>query len=358
MEQDAASTAEIQMKCCPRCKTIIRTSYRYGNLLKCTLEDIIRVKEKLLNAQSNSKQFGDGLRLKIIPAVKANETLKPELNHVISQLISEGLNRIQNAISPRKKQKKFIYPRIDDDTRYMLEVQVDVIEATLAMLQNAVKVKPSNSDNQSFPTLTASVSKIYVSMKPNLLHDILDRTARVVTLLLDREKFATEEYQACREEVQRLDLLRAFYILKSVPTYDNFSYTTLNQQSTQLDDMLLRNVKRIDELGKTKIKDLLDTMAARLNTGLGISDKERIEIVRAMGMKQGHWYKCPNGHIYVITECGGAMQEGNCNECGARIGGGSHRLRGDNRLASEMDGARYAAWGDTANNMANFAFDF
>ncbi len=81
-----------------------------------------------------------------------------------------------------------------------------------------------------------------------------------------------------------------------------------------------------------------------LRTGLGISAREKQDILKAMGMRQGHWYKCPNGHIYVITECGGAMAEGRCNECGAKIGGGQHRLRADNNLASEMDGALAPSW--------------
>ena len=29
--------------------------------------------------------------------------------------------------------------------------------------------------------------------------------------------------------------------------------------------------------------------------GLGITHEEKIEIVRAVGLQQGHWYKCPNG---------------------------------------------------------------
>lgn len=69
-----------------------------------------------------------------------------------------------------------------------------------------------------------------------------------------------------------------------------------------------------------------------------------------MGMRQGHWYKCPNGHVYVITECGGAMVESKCNECGAPIGGGSHRLRRDNQLATEMDGASGPAWPTNLRN--------
>ena len=29
--------------------------------------------------------------------------------------------------------------------------------------------------------------------------------------------------------------------------------------------------------------------------GLGITDSERIEIVKAMGLSKGHWFKCPKG---------------------------------------------------------------
>ena len=55
------------------------------------------------------------------------------------------------------------------------------------------------------------------------------------------------------------------------------------------------------------------------------------------------------GHIYCITECGGAMEEGRCPECRSAIGGHNHRLRDDNQLAREMDGARFAAFSDLAN---------
>ena len=38
----------IQLKSCPRCKTPIRKSLRYGNVIKQQLKDIEKVKEKLL----------------------------------------------------------------------------------------------------------------------------------------------------------------------------------------------------------------------------------------------------------------------------------------------------------------------
>jgi len=78
--------------------------------------------------------------------------------------------------------------------------------------------------------------------------------------------------------------------------------------------------------------------------GLGISESEKIEIVKAMGFSQGHWFKCKNGHIFAIGECGGAMEESKCNECGAQIGGSSHRLLADNSIAQEMDGSRHSAY--------------
>ena len=353
IEEGATEAAEIQMKRCPRCKTIIRQSYRYGNVLKRTLKDMVTVKKRLLNARSHSKQFGDGLRLKIEQALQSTETLEYRLNHNISQLISEGLTRIQDAISPKEKHMKQIYPRIDDDTRYVLQVQVDVIEAILAMLQNAIKVEPNTSNTQASPALVGSISKIFISMKQSFLEDISDRTARVITLLLDHERFTTREHQAYLDEVGRLDLLRAFYIVKSSPMYDSLPRTELNQQLNQLEDMLLKNVEPTVRSQKMKIKELLEIIAAKLNAALGINDTKRMEIVKTIGMKQRHWYKCPNGHIYVTPECREGMQKGICDECDATIEGEIHSLRVDDGLASVMNGTRYAAWGGIANNMEN-----
>lgn len=40
-------------------------------------------------------------------------------------------------------------------------------------------------------------------------------------------------------------------------------------------------------------------------------------IRKALDLGKGHFYKCPNGHFYLIGDCGGAMEEAKCNECGA-----------------------------------------
>ena len=48
---------------------------------------------------------------------------------------------------------------------------------------------------------------------------------------------------------------------------------------------------------------------------------------------QGHVFTCPNGHVYFIGECGGAMEESRCVECGAIIGGRQLRLAEGNQAA-------------------------
>lgn len=69
-----------------------------------------------------------------------------------------------------------------------------------------------------------------------------------------------------------------------------------------------------------------------------VSLKEQMEIVRAFNFgSTGHFYNCANGHAFVITECGGAMERSVCPECGSPIGGQSHRLDSTNTRAAQYD---------------------
>ncbi|KIO17985.1 hypothetical protein M407DRAFT_32351 [Tulasnella calospora MUT 4182] len=64
-----------------------------------------------------------------------------------------------------------------------------------------------------------------------------------------------------------------------------------------------------------------------------VTDAEKREIGKALtgaflGIDaRGQFSQCPNGHAYVITECGGAMEESRCPECNSVIGGSSHTLK-------------------------------
>jgi hypothetical protein len=73
---------------------------------------------------------------------------------------------------------------------------------------------------------------------------------------------------------------------------------------------------------------------------LGVSKSELQEIYSVMKREfasTGHWYRCPNGHLYTIGECGGAVQVSNCPECGAQVGGSHHQLLENNNAATEIE---------------------
>ena len=50
----------------------------------------------------------------------------------------------------------------------------------------------------------------------------------------------------------------------------------------------------------------------------------------------GHFMTCPEGHVYVVGNCGGVQQGARCPECGAAIGGHRYQLAAGNRPATEF----------------------
>lgn len=108
------------------------------------------------------------------------------------------------------------------------------------------------------------------------------------------------------------------------------------------------------EDGMTALKSLQKQLKA---SGVVVTAQERAMVVKAIGLKAGHWFKCPNGHVYCIGECGGAMQVATCPDCGERIGGSQHALLATNSHAREMDNSSFPAWSEQYNNLNNFRFD-
>ncbi|KAF5604068.1 NFX1-type zinc finger-containing protein [Fusarium pseudocircinatum] len=77
------------------------------------------------------------------------------------------------------------------------------------------------------------------------------------------------------------------------------------------------------------LKNDIDVAEEALNGGVYRPvTAEELRQVYAASMGElsgtGHWYTCPNGHPFTINNCGMAMEEAPCPECGARIGGRNH----------------------------------
>ena len=94
--------------------------------------------------------------------------------------------------------------------------------------------------------------------------------------------------------------------------------------------------------GCLKNTSTVSKIAIKLRITYKIDDEGMEDLIQAIGLSKGNWNKCPNGHLYVIGECGGAMEVSKCPDCNAVIGGHDHQLAGGNAHANELGGN--AAW--------------
>eukprot|EP00759_Apiculatamorpha_spiralis_P058134 PhF_6_TR9070/c0_g1_i2/m.14135 len=83
--------------------------------------------------------------------------------------------------------------------------------------------------------------------------------------------------------------------------------------------------------------DPLETILLRQRESTTIS-----ELAKVFQLTSGHAYKCPNGHLYFIGECGGATETSRCPDCGFQIGGQRHRVVEGNVNVNVVNGEKPA----------------
>ncbi len=290
----------VQLKVCPVCKTPIRRNLRYGSYVNAALKDIETVKARL---------FGN--KLDIVAKRRQVRGILLQRNSLPSGVADAFEAQMDSPLSLG---------------------EITSIENKLNLLVAIKKAEDQDIDDKFI------VEKLKVKRDLKRLQQ---------WLMKPRLYISDQELIDCSNEQHRLSMCLSLFQIKS-------KLPTLELKSVRLktaEDLLLSR-RPLSENDRTTVKAILKAMKQKC-TGLVISEDERKMIVKAMGLTQGHWYKCPNGHVYAIGDCGGANQGGKCPDCKANIGGQSHRLADGNAVASEMDGARYAAWSEQAN-MENY----
>nr|CEG05411.1 unnamed protein product [Fusarium clavum] len=113
----------------------------------------------------------------------------------------------------------------------------------------------------------------------------------------------------------------------STPAHDPDTLDKLRDQG--LDH--IQQARRIvmENQSAEALKNDIDVAEEALNGGVYRPvTAEELRQVYAASMGElsgtGHWYTCVNGHPFTINNCGMAMEEAVCPECGARIGGRNH----------------------------------
>lgn len=315
MEMDSNQQTEeneqmvIKLKECPRCRTPIRKNIRYGCHVNRSRAAIEMVKEKMNGQRADIARQREALKIQLSMNKDLYKNLRMEVNYVKVRL----------------------------EAPHLIVHDLVVVENMIGFMERAEKL--------------LKVQREAMTVEQSARFGV--KVERFLRWLVNpQQKFSEQQVSDLQDELERLVHLAELNGRCKVAE-DRGQMDKIQAEADAIRQVLERigPLTEEDQVGvKQALKDLDDRLPY---TGLGISDEERQMIVSAVNMKPGHWYKCPNGHVYLITECGGAMVSRRCPDCDATIGGGNHALASGNQVASEMDGARHAAWSE-AFNLLNF----
>ncbi|XP_024415123.2 NFX1-type zinc finger-containing protein 1 [Desmodus rotundus] len=308
MNEQKDDEVAIRLKVCPMCQVPIRKNLRYGTSIKQRLEEIEIVKEKIQGSAGEIATSQEQLKALL------------EGKSLLQQMLPEDFLLLTEKLAQKNLSVKDLG---------LVENYINFYDYLAGLWDSLKKVHFSEQSK--------------VRTRLDQVHEWLAKK---------RLSFTSQELDDLQGEIQRLTYL--VDLLTRCKMAEGKVSGTVAEEVCNVRRILERTCKFTQEdeqLVQKKMEALKATLPC---SGLGISERERVQIVKAIGLPLGHWFKCPNGHIYVIGDCGGAMQRSTCPDCKEVIGGVNHTLERSNELASEMDGAQHAAWSDTANNLMNF----
>ena len=306
MTYEAGNSEEkrsIQLPKCPKCKTTIRNSIRYSNCIKRQLNLIEDIK---------SKQFGNP---------EENETLESDILNEINLINQEEVSLSQSFLKQMKKD----------------------IESFELSYNELVGLKNNLSLYQSLTKSNNMASKL----NPNQEKHINFETKKIFSYFYnEKDKYIfLNEYQQRDEifmEAERVEYLNKYYqILNKAKELNSMSDLNVKIEVGSLlakcESYLIDQVKQFNESTKKIIHEVFLKLVKLVKVELTASEKRMI--VSAMGLQKGHWFKCPNGHVYCIGECARAVEESKCPDCKQSICGTGYKLISKNTQARDFDEA-------------------
>ena len=277
----------IQFKECPKCKTPIRRSLRYGNIVKGTLCDIEKIKLFHIKGSRDVR-------------LPADITSAP-----CSDIVFGGF-------------QSFVMELATSFQPFQFDTLQNQLNSVPKLFQLIKCIRGLPSDVLTFGTIQLHKSILLVEA-----HRIM-KFMKVRFLSAQQIKEVAIEF--CRVfDMSRLCEFRAMMISER-------KVLDMNDE-TKLNALVLKNIQ-----GNTQEPSPTDSHLKfwRIKYRVGeLTNGEYMEIFQAMSdVKKGSWFKCPQGHVYCVGECGGAVARSKCPECHAKIGGIDHQLIKDNMKAA------------------------
>ncbi|XP_046560595.1 NFX1-type zinc finger-containing protein 1-like [Haliotis rubra] len=295
----------VQLKTCPSCQTPIRRNQRYVNIIKGTLSDIEKAKLKVSR---------NGRRVK-----------------ELEQLIFSMQSRFQGS-------DRGVVKRLTTGSLVPSEGRLSAQVNQLRIMERVVRLE-----------------KLVRSDAAKYSPDLYDQVLRAIHtfkewLVIPRSCFGQQERQDSDDEMKRLSMSR--FLITASQLVDSAGKGTSADMNMRLQDIIRRlasSEKHESVLPDAKL--LVEEVKGHVSESkTGACDEERVVFLEATGLKQGHWYKCKEGHVYAIGECVRPYEEVTCPECGGSIGEAAQSLTEDNAFAPEMYDDEDLPWSEESDH--------
>jgi hypothetical protein len=269
---------QIQWKSCPKCNTMIKSSFRYANVIKTIKNDMNHIK-------TNTHYLSLSERQRLYNEIA-------ELNHILNKQVSLNNNSLHLRDSVLQSTHLLL----------MAEYECKQLFKKITFSNHPSARQFQKQVDDFFCFLNSDTCQSLASFPAQVFHDIQNERNRLLLLF---KIYETEAVLAQRS---------------IIPSYQDKKYIH--------DTLLLINPSsgtlplnfEVDNNVYTQHLNIIKEIRAKYSLD-GLADEEMRTIVSAIGGRQGSWYKCPNGHYYNIDRCGSAVEEGQCYECRERIGG-------------------------------------
>lgn len=305
----------IQMYTCPYCKSLLIEEPRYQNLIKNMFKDIQKIKkvslDKNMGTDDNtfylkSKIIVDRIlknyeknKINIFDLLKNNNIMQENQFHYEQYDIKTKSPIIYNLCKNHFKSQKDINSR--KNTTYNL---LTLAEKFIGIEYYFYYIKNSINKKIEFPFLqNYHVIKTYfANFEGNFNNFFFD------------------------DLKTKIDNMLYYAIIKLNPNkYKPSQYYNLYNMVNNINQ---NTAKTPDEIIKGNFSIKLDLKDLYKNNELDI---QAINLLRTLGTQ---WYKCPNGHLYTVGECGRPMEQSICPECGKKIGGQNHVPEMNNQVVN------------------------
>ena len=323
------SQKNVQMYTCPQCKSLLIQEPRYQNAIKTVFSDIQKIKQVSLD-----RNMGKG-----------DNTYLLKSQQIIDRILNEQYKKGKINFFDLLPENDNNYPYINNNKRleyskYNLDIKMPII---FNLCKNVFKGEKDidSKKNTTYNLLTLAEKFMGIEYYAYIIkgneknEEKFLKNFNIIKNYFQNLKGQFNNY-FFNDLKTKIDNMLYYCILKMRKSKNNNRNNNIQYISNILNQNLNNNFihrnnqKTPEEILKGNFSLKLDLKDLYKNDNIDI---QSLDLLRTLGTK---WYKCPNGHLYVVGECGRPMEESVCPECNKKIGGRDH-IPADRNMAVDFN---------------------